>query len=249
MARGLEPQQTAQQRRVPTPVYESAAEAVSAIGDGATVMVGGFGGSGTPTNLLNALAARDVRGLTFVSNNVGAYSQGIAPCIDAGQAAKVICSFPAGVHAGTFAELYAAGEIELELVPQGTLAERIRAGGAGIPAFFTPTAAGTLLGEAKETRVIEGRECVLEHAIVGDYTLGRALVADTHGNLVYRKAMRNFNPAMIMAGRESIVEVDEIVDAGELDPETIVTPGVFVNALVLRPGDRDGAVAGDEATP
>ena len=242
MAHGLKPREAVPlRRRVPTPVYESAADAVASIESGASVMVGGFGGSGTPTNLLNALAARDVGGLTFVANNVGAFSQGIAPCIDAGQAKKVICSFPAGAHAGTFAELYAEGKIELELVPQGTLAERIRAGGAGIPAFFTPTAVGTQLAEGKEKRVIDDRECVLESGLVADFTLARALVADTHGNLVFRKAMRNFNPAMIMAGRESIVEVEEIVEAGELDPETIVTPGIFVNGLVVRtPDGEDG---------
>jgi 3-oxoadipate CoA-transferase alpha subunit len=204
-------------------------------------MVGGFGGSGTPTQLLSALAARDVWDLTIIANNVGAYSQGIAPCIDAKQAAKVICSFPAGAHAGTFAEQYAAGEIELELVPQGTLAERIRAGGAGIAAFYTPTGVGTLLADGKETQTIGGRECILEYGIVADFTLARALIADTHGNLVFRKAMRNFNPVMIMAGRCSLVEVESIVPAGELDPEAIVVPGIFVDGLVVRTsGGSDG---------
>lgn len=220
--------------RLPKQIFGSAAEAVAGIGDRESVLVGGFGGSGTPTELLAALAARDVRGLTFIANNVGAFSQGIAPCIDAGQAAKVICSFPAGVHAGTFATLYAEKQIELELVPQGTLAERIRAGGAGIPAFFTPTAAGTDLAEGKETRVFDNLACVLEQAIRADHALTRAYIADTHGNLVFRKAMRNFNPIMVAAGRRSIVEVEEVVEAGELDPEEIVVPGIFVDGLVVR---------------
>ena len=210
----------------------SLAEAVGGIADGATVMVGGFGNAGMPDALIEALIAQGARGLTIVSNNAGNGDAGLAALIAAGRVKKVICSFPRQADSWHFDRAWRAGTIELELVPQGNLAERIRAAGAGIGAFFTPTGFGTLLAEGKETRTIAGRDYVLEYPIRADYALVRARAGDRWGNLVYRKAARNFGPVMAMAAACTIAQVDEIVPLGALDPEAIVTPGIFVHRVV-----------------
>jgi 3-oxoadipate CoA-transferase alpha subunit len=227
---------------------QSAAEAVADIRDGATVMIGGFGEAGSPIELIHALVDRGVRGLTVISNNTGSGHVGLAALIEHGQVAKVICSYPRSATSTVFPERYRNGEIALELVPQGTLAERIRAGGAGVPAFYTPTAVGTLLAEGKETRSFGGRDFVMEYGLEADFALVRADRADRYGNLVYSKTARNFGPLMCMASRVAIVQVREIVDAGALDPEAIVTPGIFVQRVVEIPTPaqesilvRDGA--------
>jgi len=212
--------------------YESTFEAVADIPDGATLLIGGFGGSGLPSTLIAALTKQGAKDLTIVSNNIGAVSDGVASLISNNQVKKIICSFPVGPHADDLIERLGKGTIELEIVPQGTLAERIRAGGAGIPAFYTPTAYQTELGEGKEVRTFNGREYLLEHAIVGDYAFVRANKADRWGNLVYRKTQRNFNPVMASAARITIAEVDEIVELGEIEPESVVTPCIFVHRLV-----------------
>jgi 3-oxoadipate CoA-transferase, alpha subunit len=210
----------------------SAAAAVAGIGDGATVMIGGFGTSGIPTKLIDALVDAGARDLTIVNNNAGNGDTGIAALLRAGRVKRILCSFPRQVDSQHFDALYRAGKIELELVPQGNLAERIRAAGAGIGAFFTPTGYGTLLAEGKESRVIDGRHHVLEYPIHADFALIRAEQADRWGNLVYRKAARNFGPIMAMAAKCTIVEVRRIVPLGALDPESIVTPGIFVRRVV-----------------
>lgn len=212
--------------------YENVAQSIADIQDGATLLVGGFGGSGLPLNLIAALTEKGTKDLTVVSNNIGAVSDGVASLISNNQVKKIICSFPVGPHAEDLVERLQKGTIELEIVPQGTLAERIRAGGAGIPAFYTPTGVQTELGEGKETRDFNGREYLLEHAIVGDYAFVRAHRADRWGNLVYRKTQRNFNPVMATAAKITIAEVDEIVEIGQIDPETIVTQSVYVHRLV-----------------
>ena len=211
---------------------KSAAEAVSAIGDGATVMIGGFGGSGAPIELIHALIDAGPRNLTVVNNNAGNGRIGIAAMIDAGMVAKMICSFPRSSDPRAFTDRYLAGEIELELVPQGTLAERIRAGGAGIPAFFTPTAFGTELAEGKPVAEFDGRHYVQERWLKADFALVKAHVGDFHGNLTYNKAGRNFNPLMCMAASTTIAQVTRIVQPGEIDPEQVITPGIFVDRLV-----------------
>ncbi|WP_419959716.1 CoA transferase subunit A [Psychrobacillus sp. BM2] len=218
--------------------FGNVAEAVADIKDGATLLVGGFGGSGLPLNLISALTEHGVKDLTVVSNNIGAVSDGVAALISNNQVRKIICSFPVGPHADDLVERLQKGTIELEIVPQGTLAERIRAGGAGIPAFYTPTAVQTELGEGKESREFNNREYLLEHAIVGDYAFVRAFRADRWGNLIYRKAQRNFNPVMATAAKITIAEVDEIVEVGEINPETIVTPSVYVHRLVQVESER-----------
>src|SRR6478672_6897548 len=204
--------------------FENAAKAVADMQDGATLLVGGFGGSGLPSQLVAALVEQGTKNLTVISNNIGAVSDGVAALISNNQVKKIICSFPVGPHAYDLIERLQKGTIELEIVPQGTLAERIRAGGAGIPAFYTPTAVNTELGEGKETREFNGRVYVLEHAITGDYAFIKAQQADRWGNIVYRKTMRNFNPVMATAASVTIAEVSEIVEVGEIDPENIVTP-------------------------
>ncbi len=211
---------------------QSAAQAVADIPDGATVMIGGFGEAGSPVELIHALIDQGARDLVVVNNNTGNGRVGLAALIAAGRVRKMICSFPRSTTPTRFPELYRAGRIELELVPQGTLAERIRAGGAGIPGFYTPTAVGTPLAEGKETRQFGGRTCVLEHALSADYALVKAERADRFGNLVYNKVARNFGPIMCMAARVAVAQVREIVEAGALDPESIVTPGIFVRRLV-----------------
>jgi 3-oxoadipate CoA-transferase, alpha subunit len=210
----------------------SPAEAVADVFDGATVMIGGFGEAGSPIELIHALIDQGASGLTVVSNNTGSGEVGLAALIRAGRVAKMICSFPRTANSVVFPELYREGRIELELVPQGTLAERIRAGGAGIPAFFTPTSVGTPLAEGKEHRVFDGREFVLEHALRADYALVKCHRADTYGNLVYRKTARNFGPIMAMAAAVTIAQAREIVAPGGLDPEEVVTPGIFVERVV-----------------
>ncbi|MBM4764897.1 3-oxoacid CoA-transferase subunit A [Bacillus sp. B15-48] len=221
---------------------ENAAKAVSDIHDGATLLIGGFGGSGLPSHLIAALVEQGAKDLTVVSNNIGAVSDGVAALISNNQVRKIICSFPVGPHADDLIRRLSEGSIELEISPQGTLAERIRAGGAGIPAFYTPTAAHTELGEGKETRSFEGQTHLLEHAIKGDYAFIKGYKADRWGNLVYRKTQRNFNPVMATAAKITIVEVDEIVEVGEIEPEIIVTPSVYVHRLVQLEEQRAGEV-------
>jgi 3-oxoadipate CoA-transferase alpha subunit len=214
---------------------ESAAAAIAGIPDGATVMIGGFGEAGSPIELLHALVDHGARGLTVISNNTGNGRVGLAALIANRQVRKMICSYPRSSNSTVFPELYRRGEIELELVPQGTLAERIRAGGAGIPAFYTPAAAGTLLAAGKEVRRFDGKDYLLEHALRADFALVKARQADRYGNLLYRKTARNFSPVMCTAARTTVVQVEELVEAGEIDPETVVTPGVYVSRLVLVP--------------
>lgn len=213
-------------------IITSAAEAVSAIVDGSTVMIGGFGGSGAPIELIHALIDKGSKNLTVINNNAGNGRIGIAAMIDAGMVKKMICSFPRSSDPRAFTDRYLAGEIELELVPQGTLAERIRAGGAGIPAFYTPTAYGTELANGKPVAEFEGRSYVQERWLKADFAIVKAQLGDTYGNLTYNKAGRNFNPLMCMAARTTIAQVSKIVDAGEIDPEQVITPGIFVNGVV-----------------
>jgi 3-oxoadipate CoA-transferase alpha subunit len=208
------------------------AAALDGVEDGATVLVGGFGLAGQPIALIDGLRERGTKDLTIVANNAGNGDTGLAALLKAGQVKKVICSFPRQVDSWVFDELYRAGKIELEVVPQGNLAERIRAGGAGIGGFFTPTGVGTLLAEGKETRVIDGREYVLESPIKGDVALIGAFKGDRQGNLVYRKTSRNFNPVMATAATLTIAQVDEIVEVGDLDPEAIVTPALYTDRVV-----------------
>lgn len=208
------------------------AQAVSEIGDGATVMIGGFGGSGAPIELIHALIDKGPKGLTVINNNAGNGRIGIAAMIDAGMVRKMICSFPKSSDPRAFTDRYLAGEIELELVPQGTLAERIRAGGAGIPAFYTPTAYGTELANGKPIGEFDGRHYVQERWLKADFAIIKAHLGDRHGNLIYNKAARNFNPLMCMAAAKTIVQVSGIVEPGEIDPEHVVTPGIFVDRLV-----------------
>lgn len=210
----------------------SLAAAVSEIGDGATVMIGGFGGSGAPIELIHALIDKGSKDLTVINNNAGNGRIGIAAMIDAGMVRKMICSFPRSSDPRAFTDRYLAGEIELELVPQGTLAERIRAGGAGIPAFYTPTAYGTELAEGKPIGEFDGRHYVQERWLKADFAIIKAHLGDRHGNLTYNKAARNFNPLMCMAAASTIVQVSRIVEAGEIDPEHVVTPGIFVDRVV-----------------
>ena len=210
----------------------SAAEAVADIGDGATVMIGGFGGSGAPIELIHALIDKGSKNLTVINNNAGNGRIGIAAMIDAGMIKKMVCSFPRSSDPRAFTDRYLAGEIELELVPQGTLAERIRAGGAGIPAFYTPTAYGTELADGKVIAEFDGRPYVQERWLKADFAIVKAEIGDTHGNLTYNKAGRNFNPLMCMAAARTIAQVTKIVAAGDIDPEHVITPGIFVNAVV-----------------
>jgi len=211
---------------------DSPEAAVADIFDGATVLIGGFGGVGVPSELIDALIAQGARDLTVVNNNAGNAEHGVAALLKTKRVRKIICSFPRQADSWVFDGLYRSGELELELVPQGTLAERIRAAGAGIGAFFCPTAYGTPLAEGKETRMIDGRGQVLEYALHADFALIKAKRADRWGNLVYSKTARNFGPVMATAARCTIAQVDEIVELGELDPEAIVTPGIHVKRVV-----------------
>lgn len=210
------------------------AEALADVPDGATVLIGGFGGAGQPAALIEALIEQGARDLTIVNNNAGNGETGLAALMKAGRVRRIICSFPRQADSHVFDGLYRAGKIELELVPQGNLAERIRAAGAGIGGFFTPTGFGTQLAQGKETRNINGRDYVLEYPIKADFALIKAQRGDRWGNLVYRKAARNFNPIMAMAATCTVAQVDEIVPLGALDPEHIVTPGIFVQRVVSR---------------
>ena len=213
------------------------AAAVAGIEDGMSVMIGGFGGAGSPIELVHALIDRHLatghpKNLTVINNNAGNGHVGLAALIETGMVAKLICSFPRSADPVVFTERYLAGQIELELVPQGTLAERIRAGGAGIPAFFTPTSFGTDLARGKPVAEFDGRSYVQERWLKADVALIKAETADTHGNLTYRAAARNFNPLMCMAAAETIVQASDVVAAGGIDPEQVVTPGIFVQKVV-----------------
>ncbi len=212
--------------------WPSAAEAVADIPNGATVMVGGFGPSGSPIELIHALIDQGPKDLTLINNNTGNGEVGLAALIANGQVSKMICSFPRSSQSIVFPKLYKAGEIELELVPQGTLAERIRAAGAGIPAFYTPTTVGTVLAEGKEVREFDGRSYVMEPWLQADFALIKCEVADSMGNLTFNKTSRNFSPIMCMAATTTIVQTKQLVAAGDINPETVVTPGIFVNRVV-----------------
>ncbi len=212
--------------------HDTPADAVADIFDGATVLIGGFGAAGSPIELIHALIDQGASDLIVVNNNTGSGHVGLAALIEQGRVAKMICSFPRTAGSTVFPDKYQAGEIELELVPQGTLAERIRAGGAGIPAFYTPTSVGTELAQGKETRTFDGREYVMEYGLTADFALIKCLRADRLGNLIYNKTARNFSPVMAMAAKTTIVQADSIVAAGDIDPEVVVTPAVFVNRIV-----------------
>ena len=212
----------------------SAHAALADIPDGATIAVGGFGGAGMPDDLITTLIEQGARNLTLVSNNAGQGDTGLAALLKAGQVSRILCSYPRMVGSHVFESLYRAGKIELEIVPQGNLAERLRAAGTGIGAFYTPTGYGTLLADGKETRTIDGRGYVLEYPIHVDYALIKAQAADRWGNLIYRKTARNFGPVMAMAAKTTIASVGRLCELGELDPEQIITPGIFVKRLVLR---------------
>jgi len=215
-----------------TKIVETAAEAVANIDDGSTVLIGGFGNAGQPMELIGALLDGGAKNLTIVNNNAGQAEEGLALLIKERRVDKIICSFPRQSDSWHFDEAYRAGEIELELVPQGNLAERLRAAGAGIGAFFTPTGYGTMLAEGKETREINGRNYVLEYPIHGDVALIKAFKADEKGNLIYRKTARNFGPMMATAAKQTLVQVEEIVPTGSLDPENIVTPSIYTDVMV-----------------
>jgi 3-oxoadipate CoA-transferase alpha subunit len=208
------------------------AAAVAGVQDGATVLVGGFGAVGQPNHLIDGLIEQGAKDLVIVANNSGVAQFGLAKLMGLGRVRKIICSYPRSAGSVVFEELYRAGKIELELVPQGTLAERMRAAGAGIPAFFTPTAFGTKLAEGKRTEEINGRGCVLEYALYGDVALVEAWQADRWGNLTYKDSGRNFNPVMAMAGKLTIAQAQHFVELGTLAPDAVVTPGVYVDRVV-----------------
>lgn len=216
-----------------TQVCETTDEAVAGVEDGSTVLVGGFGMAGMPVDLIDALIRQGASDLTVVSNNAGNADTGLAALLARGRVRKMVCSFPRQVDSWVFDGLYREGRIELEVVPQGNLAERMRAAGAGIGAFFSPTGAGTPLAEGKETREIDGRTHVLEHPIKGDVALIGAHRADRAGNLVYRKTARNFGPVMATAATTVVAQVHEVVDVGGIDPEVVVTPGIYVDRVVV----------------
>ena len=216
-------------------IVQTMAEAMAGIGNGAVVLLGGFGSIGQPNALIDGLIEHSARDLTVVSNNAGVGRIGLARLLELGRVRKIICSYPRSVDPVVFEELYRAGKIELEIVPQGTLAERMRAAGAGIPAFFTATAVGTKLAAGKERRDIGGRQYLLEEALAGDVALIEAWQADRWGNLTYRSSARNFNPVMAMAATLTIAQAQHIVDLGALDPESIATPGIYVNRVLHVP--------------
>jgi len=231
--------------------YPSVARAVADIPDGATVMIGGFGASGSPIELIHALIDHGARDLTVINNNTGNGEVGLAALIGNGQVRKMICSFPRSSQSRVFPELYKAGRIELELVPQGTLAERIRAAGAGIPAFYTPTTVGTVLAEGKEVREFEGRPHVMEPWLKADFALVKCETADPIGNLTYNKTARNFSPLMCMAAAITIAQARKVVAAGGIDPEHVITPGIFVNRVVevTEPVHEDVLIAAGRSYP
>lgn len=219
-----------------TVVHDAADSALADVADGSTVLIGGFGMAGMPTHLIEALIRQGATDLTVVSNNAGNGDTGLAALLAAGRVRKVVCSFPRQHDSWVFDDLYRSGRIELEVVPQGNLAERMRAAGAGLGGFFCPTGVGTPLAEGKEVRVIDGRPHVLELPIRGDLALVGAHRADRAGNVVYRRTARNFGPVMATAAAVTVIEVDEVVDVGLIDPETVVTPGIYVDHVVLRTG-------------
>ncbi|MDJ0748516.1 MAG: 3-oxoacid CoA-transferase subunit A [Woeseiaceae bacterium] len=229
----------------------SVAEAVADIPDGATVMVGGFGASGSPIELLHALIDHGAKDLTVINNNTGNGEVGLAALIGNGQVRKMICSFPRSSQSKVFPKLYRAGEIELEIVPQGTLAERIRSAGAGIPAFYTPTSVGTVLAEGKEQREFDGRSYVMEPWLKADFALIKCESADAVGNLTYNKTARNFSPLMCMAAKTTIVQTRKLLARGEIDPEHVITPGIFVNRIVEVPDPvhEDILIAAERSYP
>ena len=217
-------------------VVASADEAVKDIKDGSTLVVGGFGLCGIPENLINALVKKGVKGITAVSNNAGVDDWGLGQLLQTRQIRKMVSSY-VGENA-EFERQYLAGELEVEFVPQGTLAERMRAGGAGIPAFFTPAGYGTIVAEGKETREFEGRQYVMERGIVGDFSLVAAWKGDRYGNLQYRMTARNFNPMAATAGKICIAEVEELVEVGDIDPDQVHTPGIFVHRVIVAPRQK-----------
>ena len=231
--------------------YPSVAEAVADIPDGAVVMIGGFGASGSPIELIHALIDQGAKGLTVINNNAGNGEVGLAALIGNGQVAKMICSFPRSSQSRVFPKLYRAGKIELEIVPQGTLAERIRAGGAGIPAFYTPTTVSTVLSEGKEQREFNGRPYVMEPWLKADFALIKSESADPLGNLTFNKTGRNFSPLMCMAATTTIVQTRKLVERGGIDPEHVVTPGIFVNRVVevAKPVHEDVLIADQRSYP
>lgn len=213
----------------------SMAEAMAEIADGAVVLLGGFGAVGQPNALIDGLIEHGAKDLVVVANNAGTGRVGLARLMELGRVRRMVCSFPRSPGSSIFEELYRAGKIELEIVPQGTLAERMRAAGAGIPAFFTPTGYGTKLAQGKETREIRGRQYVLEHALRGDVALVEAWAADRWGNLTYRQSGRNFNPVMATAAKLTVVQAQHVVELGALDPEAVVTPGIYVDRVLHVP--------------
>ena len=220
-------------------ITPSVAEAVQGVKDGMTIMISGFGFAGVPNDLIHGVLDSGAKDLTVISNNAGTGTEGLAALIGSGRVTRIICSYPRSKGSDLFDSRYAAGEIELELVPQGTLSERMRAAGAGIGGFFTPTGAGTELAAGKETRMIDGREYVLEAPLRADIALVQAQEADRWGNLIYRKAARNFGPVMAMAADLTVVQVKRIVALGEMDPEAVVTPGIFVDRVVHIDNNRE----------
>lgn len=226
-------------------IVKSTKEAVADIFDGSTILISGFGEAGSPIELIHALIDLGSKNLTIVSNNAGSGNVGLAALIENKQVKKIICSFPRTAISVVFPEMYRKGEIELELVPQGTLAEKIRAAGAGIPAFFTPTSVNTPLAKDKETKVFNGKTYVLENALHADFSLVKCFAADKYGNLIYNKTARNFGPVMCMAAKTSIVQTKKIVKVGQIDPECVVTPGIFVARVVevSDPADESKLVA------
>jgi 3-oxoadipate CoA-transferase alpha subunit len=216
-------------------IVTTMAEAMAGIADGAVVLLGGFGSVGQPQALIDGLIEHGAKDLTVVANNAGSGGEGLAKLLALGRVRRIVCSYPRSPSSTVFEDLYKAGKIELELVPQGTLAERMRAAGAGVQAFFTPTAYGTKLAAGKEIREINGRACVLEYALAGDVALIEAWQADRWGNLTYRRSGRNFNPVMATAAKLTIAQAQHIVPLGALDPEAVVTPGIFVNRVIHVP--------------
>jgi len=232
-------------------IAKSSQEAVADIFCGATVMIGGFGEAGSPIELIHALIDLGASQLTVVSNNTGSGHVGLAALIENKQVKKMICSFPRTANSTVFPDLFRKGEIDLELVPQGTLAERIRAAGAGIPAFFTPTSVNTPLAEGKDMRVFNNKTYVLEYAIQADFSLIKCLAADRYGNLTYNKTARNFGPIMCTAAKTTIVQAKKILELGQINPECVVTPGIFVKRVVevADPADESKLVAEDRRYP
>lgn len=232
-------------------ILKSPAEAVADVFDGATIMISGFGEAGSPIELIHALIDQGAKNLTIISNNTGSGNVGLAALIEHKRVKKMICSFPRTANSTVFPELYAKGEIELELVPQGTLAERIRAGGAGIPAFYTPTSVNTPLAEGKECREFNGVTYVMEYGIKADFSLVKCEAADRYGNLIYNKTARNFGPVMCTAAETTIVQAKKLVELGDIDPECVVTPGIFVKRVVevSNPADESKLVAENRRYP